>query len=99
MDPAWLEETAVVTTRVGSSDPSTSPTPPRPRCVALADTYASQEREEGEGGGSPPEVPLLPATAQLRLMGQEGRKDLGLSPVHALGEGLVPGGPYPETQP
>lgn len=99
VDPAWLEETASRHHEGWQKRPQYQPHTPEAWCVALADTYASQEREEGEGGGSPPEVPLLPATAQLRLMGQEGRKDLGLSPVHALGEGLVPGGPYPEAQP
>ncbi|GAA6756169.1 type III-A CRISPR-associated protein Cas10/Csm1 [Thermus thalpophilus] len=98
LDPEWLARTASRHHEGWHNRPQYQPDTPEAWCVALADTHASQERE-GEGGGSPPEVPLQPIFARLRLQGREGEGGVGLSPVHALGEGLVPGAPYPETQP
>ena len=99
IDPKWLERTASRHHEGWRDRPQYQPQTPEEWCVALADTYASQERE-GEGqGASVPEVPLWPIFHQLRLQGAEGEGGLGLSPVHALGEGLVPGAPYPEARP
>lgn len=99
LEPHWLERTASRHHEGWRDRPQYQPQTPEEWCVALADTYASQERE-GEGqGGNVPEVALWPVFRQLRLQGQEGEEGLGLSPVHALGEGLVPGAPYPERHP
>ncbi|WP_018110628.1 type III-A CRISPR-associated protein Cas10/Csm1 [Thermus igniterrae] len=98
LDPEWLARTASRHHEGWRHRPEYQPKTPEEWCVALADTYASQEREEGEGGGSPPEVPLLSVFSQLRLQGKEGER-VGHSPVHALGEGLRPGALYPEEVP
>jgi CRISPR-associated protein Csm1 len=98
LDPEALAQTASRHHEGWRDRPQYQPSRPEEWCVALADTYASRERE-GEGGGSPPEVPLRPVFSQLRLQGQEGTGSLGYSPVHALGEGLSPGSPYPEERP
>ncbi|WP_117236919.1 type III-A CRISPR-associated protein Cas10/Csm1 [Thermus sediminis] len=78
--------------------PQYQPQTPEAWCVALADTYASKEREEGGEGGSPPEVPLRPPFSQLRLQGKEGRGG-GYLPVDEGRVGLAPGALYPSASP
>jgi CRISPR-associated protein Csm1 len=97
LDPDWLAKTASRHHEGWRDRPQYQPQSPEEWCVALADTYASQEREEGGQGGSPPEVPLKPPFSQLRLQGKEGR-DGGYLPVGGGGRvGLAPGALYPEA--
>jgi CRISPR-associated protein Csm1 len=97
LDPGWLAKTASRHHEGWRDRPQYQPQSPEEWCVALADTYASQEREEGGQGGSPPEVPLKPPFSQLRLQGKEGR-DGGYLPVGGGGRvGLAPGALYPEA--
>ena len=99
LDPDWLAQTASRHHEGWRDRPQYRPETPEEWCVALADTYASKEREEGEGGGSPPEVPLSPPFRRLLLGGEEGREG-GYSPVRAGGRvGLEAGGLYPEERP
>ncbi len=99
LDPDWLAQTASRHHEGWRDRPKYRPETPEEWCVALADTYASKEREEGEGGGSPPEVPLSPPFRRLLLGGEEGREG-GYSPVGAGGRvGLEAGGLYPEERP
>ncbi len=99
LDPDWLAQTASRHHEGWRDRPQYRPETPEEWCVALADTYASKEREEGEGGGSPPEVPLSPPFRRLLLGGEEGREG-GYSPVGAGGRvGLEAGGLYPEERP
>jgi len=99
LDPDWLARTASRHHEGWRDRPQYRPETPEEWCVALADTYASKEREEGEGGGSPPEVPLSPPFRRLLLGGEEGREG-GYSPVGAGGRvGLEAGGLYPEERP
>lgn len=99
LDPDWLAQTASRHHEGWRDRPQYRPETPEEWCVALADTYASKEREEGEGGGSPPEVPLSPPFRRLLLGGEEGREG-GYSPVGAGGRvGLEGGGLYPEERP
>lgn len=99
LDPDWLARTASRHHEGWRDRPQYRPETPEEWCVALADTYASKEREEGEGGGSPPEVPLSPPFRRLLLGGEEG-KEGGYSPVGAGGRvGLEAGGLYPEERP
>ncbi|MGC8877097.1 type III-A CRISPR-associated protein Cas10/Csm1 [Thermus sp.] len=107
LDPSWLAETASRHHEGWRDRPQYRPETPEAWCVALADTYASdtyasKEREEGEGGGSPPEVPLKPPFRHLRVQGKEGGEG-GYSPVYRLpgvsGVGLAPGALYPEDRP
>lgn len=84
LDPDWLARTASRHHEGWRDRPQYRPETPEEWCVALADTYASKEREEGEGGGSPPEVPLSPPFRRLLLGGEEGREG-GYSPVGAGG--------------
>jgi hypothetical protein len=96
LDPDWLAKTASRHHEGWRDRPQYQPQSPEEWCVALADTYASQEREEGGQGGSPPEVPLKPPFSQLRLQGKEG-KGWRLPPRGGRGPrvGLAPGGPLP----
>jgi CRISPR-associated protein Csm1 len=97
LDPDWLAKTASRHHEGWRDRPQYQPQSPEEWCVALADTYASQEREEGGQGGSPPEVPLKPPFSQLRLQGKEGR-DGGYLPVGGGDRvGLAPGALYPEA--
>lgn len=99
LDPDWLAQTASRHHEGWRDRPQYRPETPEEWCVALADTHASKEREEGEGGGSPPEVPLLPPFRRLLLGNEEGREG-GYSPVRAGGRvGLEAGGLYPEERP
>ena len=99
LDPDWLARTASRHHEGWRDRPQYRPETPEEWCVALADTYASKEREEGEGGGSPPEVPLSPPFRRLLLGGEEGREG-GYSPGGAGGGvGLEAGGLYPEERP
>ncbi|WP_337845726.1 type III-A CRISPR-associated protein Cas10/Csm1 [Thermus sp.] len=102
IDPEWLAQTASRHHEGWHNRPEYQPKKPEEWCVALADTYASQEREEGEGGQSPPQVPLAPPFKALRVQGQEGGAG-GYSPVYALNgkteTGLRPGALYPEERP
>ncbi|GAA6748061.1 type III-A CRISPR-associated protein Cas10/Csm1 [Thermus brockianus] len=95
---SWLAQTASRHHEGWRDRPLYQPKTPEEWCVALADTYASQERE-GEGSGTPSEVALKPIFSRLRLQGKEGEEDLGLSPVHGQGTGLTPGSPYPSRTP
>ncbi len=99
LDPGWLAETASRHHEGWRDRPQYQPETPEAWCVALADTYASKEREEGGEGGSPPEVPLSPPFQRLRLVGKEGGEG-GYRPVSANGQvGLAPGVLYPEAAP
>ncbi|WP_038056706.1 type III-A CRISPR-associated protein Cas10/Csm1 [Thermus amyloliquefaciens] len=99
VDPGWLK-TTVKRHHEGWKLEEFQPQTPEEWCVALADTFASKEREEATQGqpGGVTETPLLSIFHPLRLQGQEGER-LGLSPVHGRGEGLKPGAPYPESCP
>ncbi|NHK40000.1 type III-A CRISPR-associated protein Cas10/Csm1 [Thermus thermophilus] len=100
LDPGWLQRTVQRHHEGWREAPEFQPQTPEEWCVALADTYASQEREEAAqaGSGSVPDTPLLSVFHQLWLQEREGER-LALSPVHRLGEGLRPGAPYPEGRP
>ena len=98
LDPEWLAQTASRHHEGWRDRPQYQPQTPEAWCVALADTYASKEREEGGEGGSPPEVPLKPPFRQLRLQGREGREG-GYSPVDGERVGLAPGALYPGDRP
>ncbi len=102
LDTEWLAETASRHHEGWRDRPQYQPQSPEAWCVALADTYASKEREEGAGGGSPSEVPLKPPFRHLRVQGKEGGEG-GYSPVYRLpggsGVGLAPGALYPEDRP
>ncbi|WP_448567848.1 type III-A CRISPR-associated protein Cas10/Csm1 [Thermus sp.] len=98
LDPEWLAQTASRHHEGWRDRPQYQPQTPEAWCVALSDTYASQEREEGGQGGSPPEVPLRPPFSQLHLQGQEGGEG-GYLPVGEGGRvGLAPGALYPEAR-
>jgi CRISPR-associated protein Csm1 len=82
--------------------PEYRPQTPEQWCVALADTYASRERldAQSEATGSPPEVPLRPVFAYLRVQGKYGQRELGYSMVEAGQEvGLAAGATYPREEP
>ncbi|WP_105316778.1 type III-A CRISPR-associated protein Cas10/Csm1 [Thermus tenuipuniceus] len=105
VDPEWLKRT-VQRHHEGWRDlPQYQPKTPEEWCVALADTYASKEREEAgtRGGPTVTETPLVSPFSQICLQTatqEEKRGDpWGYSPVHAQGEGLKPGAPYPEKTP
>jgi CRISPR-associated protein Csm1 len=102
VDPEWLEKTASRHHEGWRHRPEYQPKTPEEWCVALADTYASKEREEGEGGQSPPEVPLNAPFRRLRVGEREGEEG-GYSPVYALNgrteAGLRTGALYPEERP
>ncbi|MEZ0322333.1 MAG: type III-A CRISPR-associated protein Cas10/Csm1 [Thermus sp.] len=98
LDPEALAQTASRHHEGWRERPQYQPSTPAEWCVALADTYASRERE-GKEIGNPPKVPLKAIFTQLRLQEKEGEKETGYSPVHALGEGLIPGSFYPESTP
>ncbi len=102
LDPRWLAETASRHHEGWQDRPEYQPQSPEAWCVALADTYASKEREEGGGGGSPPAVPLKPPFRHLLVEGKEGEEG-GYSPVYRLlgasDVGLAPGALYPEERP
>ncbi len=102
VDPEWLARTASRHHEGWRDRPQYQPETPEEWCVALADTYASREREGGGDGGSPPNVPLKPPFRHLRVQGKEGGEG-GYSPVYPLpegsGVGLAPGALYPEAHP
>lgn len=96
----WLRDTVKRHHEGWRDAPEFQPQNPAEWCVALADSYASQEREEATlpSSSSVADTPLLSVFHQLALQGKEGER-LGLSPVGRLGVGLVPGAPYPEARP
>ncbi len=57
MDPEWLARTASRHHEGWRDRPQYQPETPEEWCVALADTYASREREGGGDGGSPRTCP------------------------------------------
>lgn len=101
LEPGWLAETASRHHEGWSEKPQYRPETPEQWCVALADTYASRERAEVEGkGDTPPNVPLRPVFANLRLQGAYGQRDWGYSMVESDREvGLAPGVAYPLERP
>ncbi len=72
--------------------------------MALADTFASKEREEAErpSGREVPETPLSSPFSRICLpmdTAEASGEAVGFSPVHPLGEGLKRGAPYPTERP
>lgn len=104
IDPEWLKRTVQRHHEGWRNFPQYQPETPEEWCVALADTFASKEREEAEASlvGQVPETALLSPFSQVcvRVNNQEvvGER-LGYSPVHQEGVGLKQGAPYPTQRP
>lgn len=105
IDPDWLKRT-VLRHHEGWKDlPQYQPQTPEEWCVALADTFASKEREKAGAprGSQVPETPLNSPFFQVCIQAGSGEEMkgevLGYSPVHDRGEGLKQGAPYPTEKP
>ncbi|PZA07287.1 MULTISPECIES: type III-A CRISPR-associated protein Cas10/Csm1 [unclassified Meiothermus] len=101
LEAAWLAPTAARHHEGWRDKPQYQPQTPEQWCVALADTYASRERQESDAqGGHAPDTPLRSVFANLRVQGTYGQRDWGYSMVRAQQEvGQKPGEAYPEARP
>ncbi|ADH62614.1 CRISPR-associated protein, Csm1 family [Allomeiothermus silvanus DSM 9946] len=101
LEPSLLQETATRHHEGWRDKPRYQPQTPEQWCVALADTYASRERQESDGqSGHTPDTPLKSVFANLRVQDAYGQRNWGYSMVRERQEvGQKPGEAYPEPVP
>jgi len=101
LEPDRLASTAARHHEGWRDKPQWQPQIPEEWCVALADTYASRERQESDAqGGQAPDTPLKSVFANLRVQEEYGQREWGYSMVRAQQEvGQKPGEAYPEAKP